>query len=256
MKKLWKSLVIMVFGLLLAAPVAAQPTEVTVRVRTKGAKFMGTSMGGALILIKDADSGELLAKGLVAGGTGATDLIMKNASKTGQRLADAKTASFTASLDIDEPRYLEISAYGPLAQRQAANRVSLTQWLVPGKPLTGGDAMVLEMPGLIVDVQAPPTHIKLSGLPQTVAIAANVTMMCGCPIGPDQIWPDSAFEVRAIIKKDGRNYSEIPLAYAGQTSQFGADLKLTEAGSYEGIVYAYEAGSGNTGLDRFTLVVK
>ena len=46
----------------------AVPTEITVHVKTKDAKFLGTSMGGALVTIKDAQTGELLAKGVTSGG--------------------------------------------------------------------------------------------------------------------------------------------------------------------------------------------
>lgn len=234
----------------------AEPTAVTVRVRSKGAKFIGSSMGGVLIMIKDADSGELLAQGKVSGGTGDTDRIMKTALQTGENLATPEAAAFTTTLDVDEPRYIEISAYGPLAQRQAANRISLTQWLIPGKPLTGGDAMLLEMPGMIVDVQAPPTHIKLKGVPQKVKVAANVTLMCGCPINADGIWPAADFEVRAIIKRNGEKMTELPLHFNGSDSQFEAEFTFDQVGTYEGIVYAYQAANGNSGLDSFTLVIK
>jgi hypothetical protein len=55
--------------------------------------------------------------------------------------------------------------------------VSATQWVVPGKHITAGDGWVLELPGLVVDVQAPPTHTRLEGTPQAVRLQANVTMM-------------------------------------------------------------------------------
>ena len=48
----------------------AVPTEITVRVKTKDAKFLINLMGGASVTIKDAMTGELLAKGLTTGGTG------------------------------------------------------------------------------------------------------------------------------------------------------------------------------------------
>ena len=49
----------LVFAIILicATSVMAVPTNVTVRVRTKDAKFMGSSIGGALITIRDADTG-------------------------------------------------------------------------------------------------------------------------------------------------------------------------------------------------------
>ena len=60
------------------------------------------------------------------------------------------------------------------------------------------------MPGLVVDVLSPPAHIKLSGPPQTIQLRANVTMMCGCPLAPDGLWDAKEFEIRAIVKRDGK----------------------------------------------------
>ena len=37
------------------------PTRLTVRAKAKDAKFVGSSIGGALILVKNAQTGELLA---------------------------------------------------------------------------------------------------------------------------------------------------------------------------------------------------
>ena len=155
----------------------AVPTEITVHVKTKDAKFLGTSMGGALVTIKDAQTGELLAKGVTSGGTGNTALIMMTPLTRGRPITDESAAGFTVSIDIESPRLIEVTAYGPLVNLQAANKASATQWVVPGKHITGGDAWVIEIPGFVVDVLAPPTHVSLSGTPQSVDIRANVTMM-------------------------------------------------------------------------------
>lgn len=162
---------------LAATAVWAIPTEITVRVKSKDAKFLGTSMGGATVRIKDAQTGELLATGLTVGGTGDTARIMQTPVSRGVPLADASAAKFTATIDIDEPRRIEVSAYGPMANPQAANTVSATQWVVPGKHITGGDAWLLELPGFAVDVMAPATPVTLKGIPQDVAITVKVVMM-------------------------------------------------------------------------------
>lgn len=163
--------------LLTVTPTLAVPTDITVRVRAKDAKFVGDTMGGARVTIRDAETGELLAKGVTTGTTGDTSLIMKIVNPRGKPISDEKAAKFTATIDIDEPRLIEVSAYGPLANRQAANRVSATQWVVPGKHITGGDAWMIELPGFVVDVQAPPLNTKLNGLPQDVKLEANVILM-------------------------------------------------------------------------------
>jgi len=173
--KLRLSFIVALVFLFFGAQAMAVPTDVTVKVRTKDAKFLGTSMGGALITIKNADTDEILAKGITKGSTGNTKRIMISPVTRGVPIS-VKAAEFAATIDIDEPTLVEVSAYGPLCQRQAANRVSATQWVVPGKHITGGDAWMLEMPGLVVDVLAPPTHIKFKGTTD-VPIKANVTMM-------------------------------------------------------------------------------
>jgi len=62
-------------------PIAAEPTAVDVRVISKGAKFVGTSMGGCEVVIRDAETGEILARGKTAGSTGDTDRIMRAGMK-------------------------------------------------------------------------------------------------------------------------------------------------------------------------------
>jgi hypothetical protein len=148
-----------------------------------------------------------------------------------------------------------VTAFGPLAQHQSANRVSAVQWVVPGKNLTGGDGWLLEMPGFIVDVIGPPTHQKRKGLPQTVEIKANVTLMCGCPVEPGGLWDSDAYEIRARIKRNGEPVGEIPLNYAGETSQFAGTFVAKEPGAYQATVYAYDPANGNTGVDATTFIV-
>lgn len=54
-----------------------EPTEIVVRVIGKDSKFIGTSMGGMRITLRDAHTGELLATGVTVGGTGDTERIMQ-----------------------------------------------------------------------------------------------------------------------------------------------------------------------------------
>lgn len=103
--------------------------------------------------------------------------IMKTPIVRGMSLSDETAAKFTTTIDLDEPRLIEVTAYGPMANLQAANRISATQWVVPGKHITEGDGWTLELPGFVVDVLTPPTHMMLRGVPQTITIEANVTMM-------------------------------------------------------------------------------
>lgn len=241
--------------LALSPGILADETRVDVRVISKGAKFIGTSMGGAEILIEDAETGQLLARGKTAGTTGDTEKIMVRSAKHHAPVSTADAAVFRAKLKLDEPRKIKVTARGPLAQPQATGTVTATQWIVPGKHVTGGDALTLEMPGLVVDVLDPPAHRKFSQPVDVVPLKVNVTMMCGCPIEPDGLWDANRLEVKAIVKRDGKKISEVPFQYAGTTSQFAAKLKAPQPGTYEITVYAHEPDNGNTGVDMTTLII-
>lgn len=233
----------------------AEETRIDVRVISKGAKFIGTSMGGAEITINDADTGELLARGKTAGSTGDTEKIMKQPLRHHDPVSTEDAAVFRATIDLEEPRRLRFSARGPLAQPQATESVTVTQWIVPGKHVTGGDGLTLQLPGFVVDILDPPAHRKLDKPGKPIELHANVTMMCGCPIEPDGLWDANRFEVAAIVKRNGEKIDQLPLRYAGSTSQFAAKLDLHEAGAYEIIVYAYDPENGNTGIDKTTIVM-
>ncbi len=55
--------------------------------------------------------------------------------------------------------------------------MKIASMIVPGKHITGGDAWMLELPGFVVDVIAPPAPATLKGVPQDVIITTNVVMM-------------------------------------------------------------------------------
>lgn len=242
--------------LLVHVPSHAVPTTITVRVISKGAKFVGSSMGGVQITIRDTLTGEVLASGITRGSTGATDRIMKTPANRNAVLSDETSARFTAAIDISQPTWIEVRAYGPLAQLQSANTVSSTQWVIPGKHIDGGDAWLLELPGFVVDILAPPAHSTIKQSPAAVAVQASVTMMCGCPIVPGGLWDAGKYEVSALVKKDGKDLASVPLAFAGTPSQFSGSIPVSGPGVYEVAVYAYDASNGNTGIDRVTYIVE
>lgn len=150
---------------------------------------------------------------------------------------------------------MELTAYGPLGQIQAANRISVTQWVVPGKHIREGDAWMVEIPGFVVDILAPPTHIKHKGT-LDVTIKAHVTMMCGCPIAPGGLWDSEKYEIMAEVKQNGKHVAELPMKYTGETSKFVAKFKATEKGVYEMMVYAYDKANGNTGIDKVNFIIE
>ena len=100
-KKVFMAILIVLFSVSSAIAVS---TEIIVRVKSKDAKFIGSSMGGVLVTIKDIDTGELLAKGIATGSTGDTKLLMKTPHSQGMILSDEKASKFSTTIDIDEPR--------------------------------------------------------------------------------------------------------------------------------------------------------
>lgn len=241
--------------LLGAATAYAEPTEIVVRVLSKDAKFVGSSMGGVQVLLRDAETGEILAKGVTAGGTGDTKRLMNDDAGRRALLSDDSAAKFVATIDLQEPRLIEADIFGPLAQPQAAHRALASQWVVPGRHLNGGDGWVIELPGFAVDILSPPAHIKLAPDTGQVSVEANVTMMCGCPIEPEGIWDANKYEVKALVKRDGKKVSTVDMGYAGQTSQFSGTIPVDAPGVYDVTVYAYDPQNGNTGVDRTTFIV-
>jgi hypothetical protein len=242
------------FCSLCVGPVQAEPTEIVVRVMSKDAKFVGTAVGGAQIVLKDAETGEVLAEGLTAGGTGSTPKIMTTPHTGRDPLSDADAAKFTATLDLERPRRITVSATGPMNPRQAAMTVTSTQWVVPGKPVNGGDGWLLELRGFAVSlIDQVPSAVMLDGGARRIALKAKVTMMCGCPTEPGGLWDANKIQVAAIVERGGKSYPAVPLRYAGQPNTFAGEIELEEAGDYVVDVYAYDPANGNTGVERVKL---
>jgi hypothetical protein len=172
-----KNLFLCMFLLLGLAAAQAAETRVVVRARAKAAKFIGTSMGGALVVIRDSDTGQVLARGVTLGGTGDTKRLMSGTA-AGQPISDENSAGFEAVLDISEPTLVNIEVSAPLAQRQSLVSSSTQVWLIPGKNITG-DGIVLEIPGFAVDVISPQAHETLdaAGGKTLVKVEANIVMM-------------------------------------------------------------------------------
>lgn len=243
-------------------------TQIDVRVIAKDGKYLGDDIGGALVTIHDAQTGELLARGRTRGGSGQANL-MDIALTRAQVLPVDDASVFTVSLDLDEPRLLKVTAYGPLAAPQSANTVSLTQWVYPGKNLTGGTqggGLLLEIPGLVVQVLNPPTHFLPVSAPEHIEIRANVTMMCGCPIGEGHPpWHPAQFEVTAVIREGEADSMTLPLAYDkdaphGAPSQFAGKWRVpknetSQPQIYAITVYAFQQKTGNTGVDNGTVII-
>jgi hypothetical protein len=240
---------------LLADWAQAEVTDITVRVVARNAQYVGDLVDGALVTITDAASGELMAQGITSGAPGNPKRTMGTPRSRTEPMAAEGDAKFTATLDIDEPRYLQVTAYGPVGKRFSANRASATQWIVPGKHLTGGDGWVLELPGLLVSPNLVASTVSLSNAASGVVIDAEVMLMCGCPIKPGFYWDPEDYEVVAIVRRGDTEVGRYPLSYAGTASDFQTRFPPDLPGVYDISVYAYEAASGNTGVGQVELTV-
>ncbi len=244
---------------------AKRETKIRVRVQAKGGKFLGDDIGGALVTLRDGQTGEILASGVTSGDSGTlagdyspaaslATIVTPGRKPVVHWLVASKTTSrFDASLALERPTLLEVSAFGAVGGLQAAHRVTSAQWVVPGQDLTEGPGFVVEIPGLLLQVLEPPTHLGLVSVPTAVPLVANVTMVCGCPIDTDEPWVPEDFEVFADIRRAGsKRRTRVHLTFAGQTSRFIGSHEVREAGYYEATFTAIQKSTGNTGTGQVT----
>ena len=226
-------------------------TNVMIRAKAKDAKFIGTSVGGAKIIVRDAITKEILAQGVTSGSTGNTEKIMKQPKRRYQDLSESNTAGFLAKLDIKSPTFVEVEAHAPINKKQAIIKSTTQLWVIPGKDIMG-DGVVLEIPGFIIDILSPQTHERIpNGI--STEIKANIVMMCGCPIDEDGLWDANGFEIKAVIETEGF-FKEVELQQTEKSSTFSGNIDLSK-GNYTITVYAFDSKTGNTGVDKTNIII-
>lgn len=234
----------------------AQDTRVVVRAKARDAKFVGAILG-VHVTIKNNMTAEVLAKGYTSGGPGNTRTIMVDPVLRGKPLADSTTSKFEALVHIDEPTFVDIEVIAPANRRNGTKKITTQTWLIPGKHILG-DGIIVEIPGFIVDVLSPTTqqYIPLNTIVNgQFPLKASVTMACGCVISKGGTWDSEAYEVKAIIKRNGKKAGEHFLKISAVNNIFDCLLPVSEKGDYEVQVYAYDPKTGNTGLDRINFTV-
>ncbi len=244
--------IVFLAALLAATPLGATPTVVTVRAISRDAKVLGDGVGGARITIRDAGTGKVLASGLQTGGTGDTKRIMQQPRARGAMVYESEgAAAYRATLDLNAPTVVEITAEGPLKYPQAMQRASKTLLLLPGRHIEG-DGVLLEIAGFIIDV--PATQAS-SNMP--VPIRAKVTMTCGCPTEPGGLWNADDITVTARILRNGSAVvAEIALPYAGETSTYEGAFAALDPGTYVVEVLASDTRASNFGRAVAELIVR
>ncbi len=244
--------------LLIPAFIFAQTTKVVVRAQAKDAKFIGTGIGGAYVIIRNDLTGEILAKGLTTGNSGNNDVLMKQPHQRHTRLSDDQTAKFEANLALDTPTFVTIEAIAPVNRKSSAVKASTQLWLIPGKPIDE-DGIILQIPGMMVDILEPQSHqvfTQTTLKDHQLKLRINLVMMCGCVINKNGFWKSDNLEVKALVKKDGMKFGEVSLSFTSQDNIFEGMLSVHEKGLYEVQIYAYDRVNKNTGIDRINFVIQ
>lgn len=236
---------LLVLPSLVPASESADSTKITVRALAHDAKLIR----GVEIVITEADTGDVLARGATEGSTGDTGRIVREPVARGAPIfATEGAAGFTAELDLEGPRRLEITAVQP----ETGAAASRTLWLAPGRDLTG-NGVVLELYGLKVDLPAPAGELTPGS---AIPVTAHVEMLCGCPVTPGGLWDADGFEVTAVLVNDGDVVDSATLDYAGEASRFSGRLPMPAPGEYKLRVLAEQPARGNFGVAETDLVVK
>jgi hypothetical protein len=253
MKKLFCTVLILLVAVSTDVFAQAESTNIVVRALAKDAKFIGSSMEGVHVKIKEVETGDILAEGLTKGSTGNTDKLVRQPHKRYEQLSTAEAAKYETTLSLQEPTFVEVSVTGPMVLSQSKVTSSTQLWLIPGKDITG-DGIILEIPGFAIDILDPKMDTAEKG--NELKIKVNAVMMCGCPTSPDGLWDSNEMEFMAVITKEDTEVARKAMSFTGKTSTFETQFIPEESGSYQIMVYGYDPRTGNTGLDKTTITVK
>lgn len=255
MKEVGKVFILLVAFLMAnTATFAQHTTTVVVRAIAKDAKFIGDGMGGAMITILNAMSGDTLAHGLTRGATGNTDRLVVKPVGRYDTLSTPGAAKFEAEVRISKPTLVTIKAVAPYGKPDARVKASVQKWIIPGKDITG-DGVILEIPGFVVSNQQPVADSTYA-VNQPVQVRTHLVMMCGCPTSAGGLWDSSTYDIKAQIRQAGELVTEIPLSFTGKQKWFEGTFTPSAKGTYTVWVYAFDPATKNTGVDRTTITVK
>lgn len=234
-----------------AMPATAQeavPTRLVVRVLANDAKIIGSGVGGVHVVVRNAATGEVLAQGLQSGGTGDTGLIM-NPRERGATIFDTEGAgAFQAEFPLSAPTPVVIEYAGPMGTSHAVQRGSTSLIMLPGEHLDG-EGVVVSLHGFTVELLAPASVPFVAAPGSRVEVRAKVTMLCGCPTEPGGLWDSDGYDIRAQWVRDGAVLGEMPLAYAGSTSEYTGTLTAPrDTGSVTLRVISVDRARANTGM--------
>ena len=201
------------------APLQGVVTTVVVRVVGNHAMALGDTVGGAVVTIRDVETGAILASGTQTGSTGDVRSVMQTPREHIEQIYSLKgAAAFTATLHLTKPTLVEITGEGPLKFPQARRRTSKTVLLYPGMHVTE-DGIVLDLNGLIVQIEAPPKDRPL-GVGDGETIHATVKMLCDCVVEPFGNWDSRKMQMYGEMRIGNRVIAKIDLYHQGPRGLF------------------------------------
>jgi len=244
MRRVMLCLFVLMLGL--GGNVWAQETVLTVRAKANDAKFIGTAMSGVQVSVAQARTGELLAQGIISGGTGSTETLVEQPVARGERISDESAAAFKTVLDIDEPTPLNIRVHGPLAGGTTSVDASKSVWLLPGEDIVG-DGVVFNLYGFVVVPLTPHANTKVNA-DKELALRVYVTMLCGCPITPGGMWDADKYTVEAQLWNADTLVERVSLQAGSEDGVFKATYVPRKSGSYRIIFTAADPDTNNYGV--------
>ena len=231
------------------------PTTVVVRIVGSYGMVLGDEVGGAEVTIRDTETGAVLASGRQTGTSGDLKSIMQTPrERTEQTFSQKDSGFFKAELHLTKPTVVEVAGEGPLKFPQAKRRASKTVMIYPGKHMTG-DGIVLQLDGLIVQIEAP-TRDRPLGIGDGETLRATVKMMCDCIVEPFGNWDSRKMTLYGEMRINGTVIEKIDFYHKGPKGLFQGDFIIPK--SLKGHnqltlrVVAADANWINVGYDEFT----
>jgi hypothetical protein len=226
-------------------------TDVLVRVVAHGGMIVGDDVGGARVTITDVATGAVLASGLQQGDAGDQNQIMRTPRTMAEpHYSSRPAAAFRATLQLERPTLVEISAQGPLAYPQAAQRVSTTVLLIPGQDPTN-DGIVLHLYGFIVQIEHPKPGEPLIAR-DDVKLRASIRTLSGLPVRPHGDWDSRTLTIYGEVLLGDRVLERLQMFYVGAKSSFEAPFFVPRAAEApDGLtlrVVAADRGHGHFGM--------
>jgi hypothetical protein len=230
-------------------------TPVIVRVVASHAMALGDNVGGAAVTIRDVETGVILARGQQSGPSGDAKSIMQTPHLHIEPVFSVReSASFTAELQLSKPTLVEVVGEGPLKFPQAIRRASRTVLLYPGKAVTG-DGIILELNGLLVNIEAPTAERPL-GIGDEGILRATVKMLCGCIVEPLGNWDSRKMDLYGELRLGEKVIQRIDVYHQGPRGLFTGNFTIPRSLKGEQTislrVVAADADAANIGIDEVT----